>query len=202
MKPVILFEGLDGAGKTYALNHLKEFYEAKGETVHIVDSIPYHTFLESHDKNWFDLTNASTRYFEYMAWQVNNYYKNIKPFIGEDIILIDRFLPSCFAYNSVDRDRFSMLFMSVMDSLMRGFFTPNFTFLFDVSDDVLKERHAQTAQPEKMTDFDFINVVRTEYQRFISLYGAQWKVHQIDGSQPIEDILNEMINVVKGGVPV
>ena len=196
-KPTILFEGLDGSGKTYALNHLKEFYEKKGERVRVVDSIPYHAFLESHDKNWFDLTSNNTRYFEYMAWQVNNYYKNIKPFLGQEIILIDRFMPSCFAYNSLDMDKFSFLFLNTMDSMMRGFFIPTVTFLFDVPNNILEERHQKTSQPEKMTNFDFINIVRSEYGRFQTLYGSQWNVKNINGTEPIEHILNYMINVIE-----
>lgn len=195
-KPVILFEGLDGAGKTYALNHLKEFYEKQGELVHVVDSIPYHVFLESHDKSWFDLKNTNTRYFEYIAWQVNNYYKNIKPFLGKEIILIDRFLPSCFAYNNVDVDKFSFLFLNIMDSMMRGFFTPTVTFLFDVSNAVLTERHKRTEQPEKMTNLDFINTVRGEYDRFKTVYGSNWNVHSVAGDAPIEQILNYIVNIV------
>jgi thymidylate kinase len=199
-KPIILFEGLDGSGKTYALNHLKEFYEKQGETVHVVDSIPYPVFLESHDKEWFDLSNANTRYFEYMAWQVNNFYKNIKPYIGQSIILIDRFLPSCFAYNAIDVDKYSFLFLSVMDTMLRNFFTPTVTFLFDVSNDVLQVRHQKTEQPEKMTNLDFINIVRSEYDRFKTVYGDKWHVYGVRGDAPIEQILNFIINTVEAKV--
>lgn len=195
-KPVILFEGLDGSGKTYAITRLKEFYEKQGETVHVVDSIPYHTFLESHDKNWFDLTSVNTRYFEYMAWQVNNYYKNIKPFIGKEIILIDRFLPSCFAYNNIDVDKFSFLFLNIMDSMLRGFFIPTVTFLFEVTNEVLVERHKKVEQPEKMSNMEFINIVRGEYDRFKTVYGRTWNVHSVDGNAPIEQILSYIVNIV------
>ncbi len=196
-KPVILFEGIDGAGKTFALNHLKEYYEMQGELVTVVDSIPYHEFLESHNKEWFDLTNINTRYVEYMAWQVNNFYKFIKPHLGNSVILIDRFLPSCFAYNSVESDPYSMTFLNIMDALLRGFFRPDVTFLFDVPNSVLIDRHANTEQPEKMKNMDFINVVRTEYDRFVTLHGGQWNVVKIDGSLPIDHILQKMIERVE-----
>lgn len=197
-KPIILFEGLDGAGKTYALNHLKEYYEKQGEKVHVVDSIPYQTFLDSHDKAWFDLTNTNTRYFEYMAWQVNNFYKNIKPYVGEAVILIDRFLPSCFAYNAVSVDPYAFLFLKVMDQLLKEFFAPSITFLFDVPNLVLSERHKQTAQPEKMTNFDFINTVRSEYERFVNIYGDKYNVHRMAGDVPIERTLVQMLEAIEG----
>lgn len=197
-KPIILFEGLDGAGKTYALTHLKEYYERQGEKVHVVDSIPYHVFLESHDKAWFDLTNNNTRYFEYMAWQVNNFYKNIKPYAEDSIILIDRFLPSCFAYNAVTVDPYAFLFIKVMDQLLNEFFAPTITFLFDVPNSVLSDRHKQTAQPEKMTNFDFINAVRSEYERFVTLYGKRYNVQRMAGDIPIERTLRQMLEAVEG----
>lgn len=197
-KPVVLFEGIDGSGKTYALMHLKEYYEKLGEKVHLVDSIPYHTFLDSHDKTWFDLTNRNTRYMEYISWQVNNYYKNIKPFLGKEIILIDRFLPSCYAYNSLDNDQYTMLFMFVMGQMLQQFFIPSLTFLFDVSDKVLLERYKVTEQPEAMKNLNFTNAVRGEYDRFVKTFGKQYHVHKIDGNQPIERTLVQMLNLIEG----
>jgi thymidylate kinase len=199
-KPVILFEGLDGAGKTYALRHLKEFYELQGENVHVVDSLPYETFLNSHNKAWFDLHNANTRYVEYMAWQVNNYYKFIKPHLGRSVILIDRFLPSCFAYNAVEMDQYSFTYLQIMDILLRNFFKPDVTFLFDVPDSVLAARHGVTDQPEKMKNHEFISLVRSEYDRFIHVYGSLWNVKRVDGSQPIDHILRRMIEDIEAKV--
>ena len=79
--PTILFEGLDGAGKTYALDHLKHYYEERDILVHVVDSIPFDKFMKSHDSDWFDLSSTNTKYVEFLSWQVNNYYKNILPYL-------------------------------------------------------------------------------------------------------------------------
>lgn len=196
VKPVILFEGLDGAGKTFALSHLKAYYESKGETVHVVDSIPYHTFLESHDKVWFDLTQPNTRYMEYLAWQVNNFYKNIQPHLGKSIVLIDRYVPSCFAYNSLKDDRYCATFAKVMDAMLSDFFVPDVTFLFDVPNEILSERHKITEQPEKMTDFSFIELVRGKYREFMEAYRTNWFVVQTDGSRPIDYTLNFMLAII------
>lgn len=194
-KPVILFEGLDGAGKTYALSHLKEHYEKQGESVHVVDSISYPTFLESHDKTWFDLSNANTRYMEYLAWQVNNFYKNIQPHLGKSIILIDRYIPSCYAYNNLKDDAYSAVLAQVMTTLLDGFFKPDVTFLFDVNNEVLAERHKVTEQPDKMTDFNFIELVRGNYRAFMHQF-KNWFVVQADGARPIDYTLNFMLAII------
>lgn len=194
-KPVILFEGLDGAGKTYALTHLKEHYEKQGESVHVVDSIPYPKFLDSHDKEWFDLTHPNTRYMEYMAWQVNNFYKNIQPHIGKSIILIDRYIPSCYAYNMLKGDEYAYVLSEVMDTLLKNFFKPDVTFLFDVSNEILTERHKITEQPDKMTDFNFIELVRGNYREFMYQF-KNWFVVQADGARPIDYTLNFMLAII------
>ena len=194
-KPVILFEGLDGAGKTYALSHLKDYYEKQGETVHVVDSIPYHVFLESHDKTWFDLTNPNTRYMEYLAWQVNNYYKNIHPYLGNVVILIDRYIPSCYAYNALRDDANAPVLAQVMKTMLEGFFKPDVTFLFDVTNEVLVERHKMTNQPEKMTDFHFIELVRGNYRAFRENFRS-WFVALVDGNRPIDYTLNFMLAII------
>jgi thymidylate kinase len=196
-KPVILFEGGDGTGKTTSMNYLKSYYEKTGESVHIVESISYHTFLESHDKTWFDLTNNNTRYMEYISWQVNNYYKNIKPYIGKELILIDRFLPSCYAYNPIDSDQYSTLFMRVMDEMLRQFFIPDVTFIFHVPQNILAERYQKTEQPEKMKNLNFINFVQEEYQRFYTVYGVQWNVNWIAGDDAIERTLVKMLTIIE-----
>lgn len=197
--PVILFEGLDGAGKTYALNHLKEHYEKKRIPVHVVDSIPFGTFLNSHDKEWFDLNIKNVRYVEYLAWQVNNYYKNIKPFIGREVILIDRFVPSCFAYNSFEQDEFGLFFEAMMERFLDSFYIPDVTFLVDVSNEVLLERHKRTDQPVQMSKLTFINEVRRNYSLFFQIharYGAWKNVEALDGTKDINELVKEMDGII------
>ena len=135
--PTVLFEGLDGAGKTYALNHLKKYYEERDIPVHTVDSIPFDKFMKSHDPEWFDLSKPNTKYVEFLSWQVNNYYKNIVPHLHKKVILIDRFTPSCFAYNDIEGDTYGTFFYQIMDTYLKYFFIPSVTFFIDVPDHVI-----------------------------------------------------------------
>jgi thymidylate kinase len=194
MKPTILFEGLDGAGKTYALEHLKGYYEKQGESVHVVDSIPYHVFLESHDRIWFDLTNTNTRYMEYLSWQVNNFYKNILPYLGKCIILIDRYTPSCYAYNTLQEDLYSCALHKTMHTLLSEFFVPDITFLFDVPNEILAHRHSIVEQPKNLINLDFIEKVRERYRALIAMYSPeQWLIVHTDGNQPINNTVKFML---------
>ena len=198
--PTILFEGLDGAGKTYALNHLKKYYEDREIPVHVVDSIPFDKFMESHNKEWFDLSQQNTKYVEYLSWQVNNYYKNILPYLHEKVILIDRFTPSCFAYNDIQGDRFSSFFYKIMDTYLKDFFIPSVTFFVDVSDKVILQRHRTSDQPAHMTKIDFIQTVRANYGRFFDLYhthGPWINFFPMDGTKDITKLTEEMVEIVK-----
>lgn len=186
----ILFEGVDGAGKTFALTNLKNYLEARKLPVHIVDSIPYDTFLRSHDPSWFNLNLQNVKYMEYLAWQVNNFYKNIKPYMGTHIILVDRFVPSCFAYNSLDKTDERSTHLSNIMQEMFNFWQPDFTFWFDVPNDVLVERYKNTEQPVNMTAIPFINSVREKYS---NLCDTSWPMIRMNGAEDIESILQTMI---------
>lgn len=198
MYPTILFEGIDGAGKTYALSHVKTLLEANQLPVHVVDSIPYETFMRSHDASWFNLNLTNVKYIEYLSWQVNNYYKNIQPFLGNSIVLIDRYFPSCYAYNDLDvatspysQDGIALVLAQVMDIFCTKFWRPDYTFLFDVQDDILFERHKTTNQPVSMTKLQFINKVRENYKMFEEFFG--WNIQKVDGNQNIDKIVNHIL---------
>jgi thymidylate kinase len=137
---------------------------------------------------------------EYMGWQVNNYYNNIAPYIGKEVILIDRFLPSCFAYNALRPDPYSMTFVNIMDKLLKNFFVPDVTFWIDVDDDTLSKRHQSTDQPEKMTDLSFMRFVRSEYDRFCKTYATKevgpYYVKKLSGTDKIGDLVDNMLKVI------
>jgi thymidylate kinase len=192
-KLTILFEGVDGAGKTYALNHLKNYFESKNLPVHVVDSIPYETFLRSHDPSWFNLNIQNVKYVEYLAWQVNNFYKNIQPYLKSHIILVDRFVPSCYAYNSLDKDDHRSIILGRIMEEMFKFWQPDYTFWFDVSNDVLIERHKQTEQPVNLTSLPFVNSVR---ERYTQLCDTSWPMTRMNGSEDIQSILTSMLSIV------
>ena len=185
---------------TYAMNHLKKFYEDAGVPVRMVESIPYDEFMKSHEAKWFNLSPQNVKYMEYMGWQVNNYYNNIAPYIGKEVILIDRFLPSCFAYNALRPDPYSMVFVNIMDKLLKNFFVPDITFWFDIDDDTLSKRHQSTDQPEKMTDLSFMRFVRSEYDRFVKVYASKEKgpyyVKKMDGTAKIGTLVEDMLKII------
>jgi len=195
------FEGIDGAGKSYTLEHLKKYYEELGKEVVVVPSISTSDFKNSFDPKWYDIYNSNNRYVQYLAYEVNNYYKNIKPQVEEGkIVLVDRYIPSCYAYNELPNDRFNTFMVDFMQLLCRRFFIPDVTFIFDVSNDVIVDRFERFRKHEDKPDLTFTDKVRERYNKFILEYSKPngvWNVFKINGSRPIEEIVKEMVQIVE-----
>lgn len=188
--PTILFEGIDGSGKSTALEALRQHYANLGFQVKLVDSIPYEEFMSSCNSKWYDLTNDSSKYFQYLSYQVNNYYKNIKDATENSIVLIDRFIPSCYAYNVLPDDRYSDFFYDIMSRICLDFFKPNVTFLFDVENEVLFKRLNQTSQPDWVKNLEKINNIRSNYQYFKGTFG--WNTVEVNGNLPLVETVGIM----------
>ncbi len=197
--PVVDFEGIDGAGKSYALDHLRKHYEEKEIPVVVVSSISVHEFIDAHDPKWYDITNDTTRFATYLTYQLNNYYKNIKPHIRKKVILIDRYIPSCFAYNRLYEDfdpEFQPLVFELINLMLTKFFIPDVTFLFDVDNNYLLERFKLYRKHEKLPDLKFTQAVREGYQLFTQTYDKQWDIKLMDGSKDINIIVQEMLRAI------
>lgn len=191
---MILFEGVDGAGKTFAMEKLTEELERKEIPVTIVSSIPYETFIMSHDSDWFDLSITNIKYIEYLSWQVNNYYLNIKDQIRKGVVLVDRYIPSCYAYNELSDDTYTNVLHDMMSNMAKNFFKPDITFYFEVPDNVLIDRHNKTTQPEKMTNMKYINKVKNRYDEFFSKFPYVCK--KINGDQDIRLTVTQMVDSI------
>jgi len=197
--PVIAFEGLDGTGKSFGLNQLKVFYESLEIPVKIVDSIPYNIFKVAHDKQWYSLEHANILYMQYLAYEVNNYYKNIHEDLGKKVILIDRFIPSCFAYNTINDTTYESALKNIMNVLCTQFFKPDVTFIFEVSNEILFERHKITEQPEMVHNVQYMNLVKSRYELFFQKYKkteqntSGWNIFMMSGTLKPEVLVQSMI---------
>jgi thymidylate kinase len=196
--PVIGFEGVDGAGKDFAIKLLKTHFEQQGVPVVVAESIPYEFFVDkAHSSQWYNLHNVNIRYMQFLAYEVNNYYKNIQPFEGKAVVLVNRFIPSCFAYNSLEPiTGFTDAMKDMMRVLCEEFYKPDVTFWFDVPNEVLLDRFARTRQHEKTPDLTFVDKVRAQYGLFQEKYGIRYSMIKIDGTMTAERTLNEMLQII------
>ena len=100
-KPVIVFEGIEGSGKSYHLNNVSKFLKRK-KIKHVVirepggskNSEKIRDFILHKNINFNNLTDL----FLYLSARNENYNSILKENFKKKIILIDRFSDSTFAY--------------------------------------------------------------------------------------------------------
>ena len=99
-KPIIVFEGIEGSGKTYHLNVLANYLKKKIKFIKIrepggsINSEKIRKLLLKKGNNFNKLTDL----FLYMAARNENYINILLKNINKKIILIDRFTDSTIAY--------------------------------------------------------------------------------------------------------
>ena len=141
-KPLIIFEGIEGTGKTTLINHVSS-YLSKKKINFIKIREPGGSGnselirkLILNKKNRF---NSFTDLMLYFAARSENIEKIINKFYNKKIILIDRFTDSTLAYQHYGMKLDKLLINRINRKLLRKI-KPQITFLNIVSEKNLKKR--------------------------------------------------------------
>ena len=140
-KKIIVFEGIDGSGKTFHLNEVSKYLIRKKvkfikfrEPGGTINSEIIRNIILS-DKSTF---KKKTDLLLYLAARNENYESLIKPNINKKVILIDRFVDSTMAYQHygfrIDKKIINTLNKFVLVNLK-----PNFTFFHFVPIKYIKQ---------------------------------------------------------------
>ena len=140
-KKIIVFEGIDGSGKTFHLNEVSKYLIKKKvkfikfrEPGGTINSEIIRNIILS-DKSTF---KKKTDLLLYLAARNENYETLIKPNINKKVILIDRFVDSTMAYQHygfrIDKKIINTLNKFVLVNLK-----PNFTFFHFVPIKYIKQ---------------------------------------------------------------
>ena len=141
-KPLFVFEGIEGTGKTTLINYISNYLRKK--------KIPFISIREPggnknseiirkiilNKKNKF---NSFTDLMLYFAARSENIEKIINKYYGKKIILIDRFTDSTLAYQHYGMNLDKILIKKVNRMLLKKI-VPQTTFLNIVSEKNLKKR--------------------------------------------------------------
>ena len=141
-KPLFVFEGIEGTGKTTLINYISNYLRKK--------KIPFISISEPggnknseiirkiilNKKNKF---NSFTDLMLYFAARSENIEKIINKYYGKKIILIDRFTDSTLAYQHYGMNLDKILIKKVNRMLLKKI-VPQTTFLNIVSEKNLKKR--------------------------------------------------------------
>ena len=140
-KKIIVFEGIDGSGKTFHLNEVSKYLNKK--KVRFVKFREPGGTINSEIIRNIILTNKSTfkkktDLLLYLAARNENYENLIKPNINKKVILIDRFIDSTMAYQhygfSINKN-----IINILNNFVLGNLKPNFTFFHYVPIKYIKQ---------------------------------------------------------------
>ncbi len=168
-KPLIVFEGIEGSGKTFHINNVTKFLKR--------NKINFIKFREPGGSKNSEIIrkiilkkesnlNSLTDLFLYMAARTENIEKIIKKNYKKKIILIDRFIDSTMAYQhygmGINKKMINLLNKTLLKQIR-----PDFTFLNIVSMRNLKLRLKKRKNKNRYDNFNnhFYNKVQKGYMK-------------------------------------
>ena len=171
-KPVIVFEGIEGSGKSYHLNNVSKFLKRK-KIKHIVirepggskNSEKIRDFILNKNINFHNLTDL----FLYLSARNENYNSILKKNFKKKIILIDRFTDSTIAYQHFGMG-LNLKIINLLNSYILKDFKASFSFLNTVSTKNLKLRLKKRKRLNRYDKFNskFYSKVQKGYFKIFS----------------------------------
>jgi dTMP kinase len=185
----IVFEGIDGGGKSTQIKMLAEYFKDKGYQVEFhmeptegsVGSLLW-TYMRSKDRSF----NPETEALLFAADRIEH-GKTIKQALEEGkVVISDRYLHSSLAYQGaagVDPDW--------MQSLNKHALKPSLVILLDIDPERSLERVSDRAKTV-FEEIEYLKKVRAEYLR----YAEAGELMVVDASQPIEDVHTKILGLI------
>ncbi len=192
----IVFEGIDGSGKSTALQSVVE--ALRGEFPGLVatreetDSKLGHWVRESIASRLDPLATT----FLFLADRAQH-VQEIRHLMGQGHqVLCDRFHFSTYAYQSVTLAERIQDPQEWLEELHARFsIHPDLVLLFDAPADVCVERLTARGEATPYEKVDFLAQVRENYLRLADEYAT--KFHVVDANRPPDEVSTEAIQVVR-----
>ena len=157
-KPFIVFEGIEGSGKSIHSKNLVNFLKKK--------KIPYIYLREPGGTKKAEIIrklilnknnkkiNILTDTLLYLAARNENFTNNIKPYYKKKVIICDRFIDSTLAYQHYGLGISKNLIQIINNSILKNVL-PDFTFLMKITP---KESIIRLTKRKKLNRYDKFNL--------------------------------------------
>lgn len=193
----VVFEGIDGSGKSTVIGNIEKKILALGRLAHITSEPSsfnvgreIRTILKSGDNS-----NASHRIMAllFAADRLNHVESEILPAVQRDeIVLCDRYKFSSMAYQSVKNE------MEWVESLNKFAVNPDLTIFLSVSvDNALKRIDSRLEKKEIFEKRDFLEKIDANYDFLIKKYGKEMKIVTLDGNESAGMVADKAWQVIK-----
>jgi len=193
MGKFIVFEGIDGAGKSSLCKSLSEYFNSNGIST-LVTQEPTEEGIGAFIRS--GLTKGMSQEVESLLFVADRavHTERISQWLKEyDLVLCDRYFASTVAYQSaplngkgVDRDWLIQMNLPVT-------IEPDITFLMDVDPDVSLSRIARRNETSKFESSDYLSIVRENYLRLADEYDFEY----INASRGKDWIFKNVSNRIK-----
>ena len=197
-KPIIVFEGIEGSGKSYHINKVSKFLDKKKikyikirEPGGSLNSEKIRRLILNKKSDF----NINTDLLLYLAARSEN-INLIKKSYNKKIILIDRFVDSTFAYQHYGMG-VDLKIIKIINKFLLKNIKVNFTFLNVVNKKNLFQRLKNRKSLNRYDHFDmnFYNKVQKGFLKLVKLNKKSYKI--IDSNLDIKKNEYLIINQIK-----
>ena len=197
-KPLIVFEGIEGSGKTYHINKVANFLKKK--------RIKFIKFREPGGSRNSEIIrkiilnkkskfNKFTDLFLYLASRTENIEKIIKKNYKKKIILIDRFTDSTLAYQHYGMG-INKNMITLLNKILLNKIKPDYTFLNTVSMKNLRLRLKKRKRKNRYDNFNYLFYNKVQ-RGYLKLSKNKKKYFIVDSNKKINENMHLIIKQVK-----
>jgi len=187
----IVFEGLDGSGKSTQVDLLLKFLREKGEKVHSTAE-PTQYLIGGLIKSWIAndwRSSSACLQLLFAADRAHHLEKEIIPLLKKGInVICDRYLFSSLAYGNLDLD-FDWLL-----KINEKFILPDITFFIDVSPELCLERMKKERFSIEL--FEKEEKLEKVRKNFLKLAKKFENIYLIDGEKSREEVFSQIKNII------
>ena len=187
---LIVFEGIDGSGKTTVVKKIGKILELEGKDVFITEE-PTKTWIGKDVRRAIEEEkNPFTQALLFFADRAEHIYEIKKNL--EKIVLCDRYVYSTYAYQGAQLSKV-MSVEEALEWLERIYepikLDPDMVFLIDVEPEVGLSRIYGREKKEKFEKIEFLKKVRKIY----SYLAEKHNFIVVEGNRSIEDVVNDVV---------
>ena len=197
-KPIIVFEGIEGSGKTTHLKNITSYlkqrkvkYISLREPGGSKNSEKIRKLILDKKSNFDQFTDLLL----YLASRNENVQKTIKKYYKKKIILIDRFSNSTFAYQHYGMG-IDYKIINIINKYILKKIKPDFIFLSTVKLKEMKKRLKFRKKNNRYDEFK-ISFYRKVQNGFIKMLKNNKNVEIIDTSDTLENNKNQILERIK-----
>ena len=197
-KPLIVFEGIEGSGKTTQINNVKKFLKKKKlqfisirEPGGSKNSEKIRKLILNDNSNF----NIYTDLLLYLASRCENIDKLIKKNYKKKIIIIDRFFYSTFAYQHFGMG-INLKFIEKINNQILQKIKPDLIYLNIVNESNMKKRLKLRKNKNRYDKFKF-SFYKKVQMGYLKMLKNKNNVEIIDSSKTLIDNKIQIINRLK-----